>query len=393
MAVVGHSQTTIDRAPRRRLRRWLAQLHLWLGLSAGLVFAVIGLSGSALVFHEQLVQWRYPELTRFEPTVDADVLARIIGREASNGLRSVQFPQSGRPTWLGFYEDGGRAYFAPDDGRRLLERRPAADPLLWLNRLHTHLLGGDAGEQVLGVVGWIALGLLVSGLYLWWPRAGRMLAQLRVYRAPPARRWLSWHRSVGVLLLPLLTLATLTGVGMVYHGAARSFLTTLFGGAGPPAPRGAEPALPDWPAVLDAAARALPDARLVRVAVPGPGDGAVELRVRQTGEWHPNGRSMVAVDARGTRVLRLYAAHDQPPGSRMADAIYPLHIGSVGGAPMRWLVVLSGLLPAFLLGTGTLFWLRRRNAPRAGTVPSAESRGPRRTLARCVSAPARSRRA
>ena len=37
----------------------------------------------------------------------------------------------------------------------------------------------EAGEQVLGASGIVSLFLLLSGLYLWWPKAGKALSQLR----------------------------------------------------------------------------------------------------------------------------------------------------------------------------------------------------------------------
>ena len=50
-------------------------------------------------------------------------------------------------------------------------------------------------------------------------------------------------------------------------------------------------------------------------------------------------------------------------GARLTEAIYPLHIASVGGEWFRWLTFLGGLVPAFLLVTGFLFWRRRRGKP------------------------------
>ena len=77
-------------------------------------------------------------------------------------------------------------------------------------------------------------------------------------------------------------------------------------------------------------------------------------------EWHVNGRSTVHVDLAGSEVLLAHDATAQAAGARMTEAIYPLHIGAVGGSLARWLTALSGLVPAFLLATGFLFWLRRR---------------------------------
>ncbi|MFC0677140.1 PepSY-associated TM helix domain-containing protein [Lysobacter korlensis] len=346
----------------RRVRALLAWLHLWVGLSVGAVFAVVGLSGSVLVFHSDLLRLQHPQLTVFEPQARGEVLAAVLARETSRGLRSLQLPAEALPVWMGFYEDGRRAYFAPDDGRLLLVRSEHDDALIWLHELHTHLLGGETGEALVGIVGWIALGLTLTGLYLWWPKRGRMLAQLRVFRGPPVRRWLTWHRSAGVVLLPVLLLAVLTGIGMVYHGAARSLLTGVFGGgATPDAPvRPADGTPVDWPRVLSRAQSALPSAALTRTAAPAEDSGVVSFRARNAGEWHPYGRTTVHVDTAGQQVLRVHDATRQPLGARMTEAIYPLHIGSVGGAVVKWLTALTGLLPTFLLATGFLFWRRRR---------------------------------
>ncbi len=350
---------------RSRLRAALAWLHLWVGLGAGLVFAVLGLSGSALVFHDDLLRWQHPQLAAHAPRADGVVLETIVARWRPRGLRSLDLPRAEMPVWQGYFADGSRAFFAPADGSVLLRRTTRDDPLLWLRDLHTHLLGGARGEAVLGVAGWISLGLLLSGLYLWWPKRGRLLAQLAMHAGPPPRRWLSWHRSSGALALPLLALVTVTGVGMVYHEAARAVLTAGFGGgAMPSAPdAAADTGAPDWPRVLSAAHGALPRARLARLSVPAAGDGVVTFRARASSEWHPVGRSLVHLAPDG-RVLQVHDASTQARGARMTEAIYPLHIGAVGGGAYKWLVALSGLLPAFLLATGFLFW-RRKSATRA----------------------------
>lgn len=342
------------------MRKLLSWLHLWVGLTVGTLFAVLGLSGSVLVFHEDLLRWQHPQLEHHALRADGAVLGSILARETPAGLRSIQFPDASMPTFVGFYADGRRGYFAPEDGRTLLVRSTDDDFLLWLQDLHVHLLSGEAGEQVVGVVGWIAAGLLVTGLYLWWPKRGRLLASLRWFASPPSRRWLTWHRGTGVVLLPLVLLLTLTGVGMVYHAGARSLLTGLFGGGGIPAAPVRAPDGPlDWPAVIARAQAGLPGAQLTRTAAPAEGEGVVGFRARMPGEWHVNGRSTVHVDLAGREVLLAHDATAQAAGARMTEAIYPLHIGAVGGPLLRWLTALAGLAPAFLLVTGFLFWRRK----------------------------------
>ena len=348
------------------VRAALSWLHLWVGLVAGTLFALVGLTGSVLVFHDDLLRMQHPQLEGHAPVADGEVLAGILERWGPKGLGSLHFPEpagAGLPVWQGYFDDGHRAYFAPADGALLLERHASSDVLLFLQEFHIDLLGGEAGHQVLGVVGWIGFGLLLTGVYLWWPRFGTLRAHLKMHARPPVRRWLTWHRSVGVFLLPLLLLSTLTGVGMVYHAGFRSVLTGVFGGA--PAPAAPDvpavgDAAPDWPRILATAGTALPYARLTRTSPAEPGSDVIGFRARGEEEWHPNGRSLVYVDRAGRQVLLAHDATAQAYGARLTEAIYPLHIASVGGGWFRWLTFLGGLVPAFLLVTGFLFWRRRR---------------------------------
>ena len=348
------------RTPRRRLRAALSWLHLWCGLVIGSVFALVALTGTILVFHVELLRLQHPQLSAAAPVADGAVLARIVEEWRPHGLRSLDLPRTELPVWQGYFEDGHRSYFSPEDGSLLLARSHRDDWLLWLHELHVELLGGEVGKEVLGIAGWIALGLLLSGLYLWWPNRN-WLAQLKFHAGPPIRRWLSWHRSSGVVLLPLVLLIALTGVGMVYSQGFRAALSALFGGAIHEAPvaGAAGPGAPDWSRVLAQVQVALPGAQVNRLSVPAPGGGIVGFRARAAGEWHSVGRSEIHLDGAGS-ILQVVDATADPLGTRMHQAIYPLHIGAVGGWPYRIAVAISGLVPTFLLCTGFLFWRRRR---------------------------------
>lgn len=346
---------------RRRLRATLSWLHLWAGLTIGTLFALVALAGTVLVFHQDLLRWQHPALMQHAPVADGRVLADLIERWSPEGLNSLDLPSEQLPVWQGYFKGGRRAYFAPEDGALLLTRSEHDDALMWLHEWHTRLLGGDIGKEVLGVAGCISMGLLLSGLYLWWPKRGRVLVQLKVHAGPPVRRWLTWHRSTGVLMLPLLLLATLTGVGMVYSRGFQSTLIAAFGGqVVKPTKSPREGTSIDWNAALRLARTALPGAAVHRVSAPKDGDGTISFRAQALGEWHPVGRSLVLIHADDARLLKTYDATGNGLGARISDAIYPLHVGAVGGAPVKWAMAAAGVLPAFMLVTGFLFWRRRR---------------------------------
>ncbi len=360
------------RRRRPRLRPALAWLHRWAGLVVGTVFALVALAGSVLVFHTELLLLEHPELARHQPEARGAVMARLLADESRLGITALDLPRAELPVWQAYLADGRRAYFAPGDGSLLLVRDHRDDWLMWLHHWHVELLGGATGKEILGIAGWIALGLLLSGLWLWWPNAGRLLAQLRWHSGPPLRRWLSWHRSSGVLLLPLLLLATLTGVGMIHSAGFRSVLVGALGEREPPAPTAGTDAAAsavDWDAVLARARQALPGARLARVSPEASTAPVIVFRARAAGEWHPVGRSLVGVTRDGGRVALRVDATKDAAGARLSNAIYPLHVAAVGGWPMRIALALTGLLPAFLLVTGLLYWTGRRARKR---VPGAD---------------------
>ncbi|MGH8079582.1 MAG: PepSY-associated TM helix domain-containing protein, partial [Lysobacter sp.] len=297
-------------APQRsrpRLRPALKWLHLWLGLTLGTLFAIVALSGTVLAFQRELALWAYPQLQRDAAATTeqrGQALKRIVGQWQSQGMSSLDLPSDQFPVWQGYFPDNERRYFDPVDGELLLTRNKSNDAILFLRDLHIHLLSGKIGEQVLGVVGLVAVFMLLSGLYLWWPRWSALAASLKWYRGPPTRRWFSWHRGVGLWLLPLTLLAALTGTSMVYDNVVRDGLRAAFGDSKPPKPPklAASQAPIDWTAVLRAADTAtapgggLAGAELRRISLPKEGSGLIAMRARAIDEWHPVGRSMVWID-------------------------------------------------------------------------------------------------
>ncbi|MEL1263550.1 PepSY-associated TM helix domain-containing protein [Pseudoxanthomonas putridarboris] len=364
-----HRQATRPSAAWR-LRAVLAWLHLWLGLTVGLVFAVVGLTGSVLAFQSELLQAAHPQLSRADlPALErqGQALARIMADAESRGIRSIDLPSARLPAWQAHAGKGERHYFDAATGEPLLVRTADNDLLLWLRELHTHLLAGENGEQVLGACGIVAVFLLLSGLYLWWPRLASLFVSLRWHAHPPERRWLSWHRSAGALLLPLLLLASVTGVALVYNQPVRAALRwTLYDGPEvvPPLPLAPRGERIDWPAVLRAAEGGLPGGALRRVNVLRGDNALVAIRARAAGEWHPNGRSMIWLDPYQARVVQVHDATAQDAGARISEAMYPLHGGFIGGRVWQCVVALAGLVPAFLFVTGLMLWIsqKRRDA-------------------------------
>lgn len=349
-----------------RLRDPLRKLHLWLGLSVGLAFAVLALSGTVLAFQTDLLRWRHPELFAHAlptPEQRAAILERIHATEWPAPLRAIDTPTADMPMWQLSLGGEKRVYLDPTDGHQLLVRSKNDDFVLWLRDLHTHLLSGHNGETALGVLGLAELGLILIGLTLWWPRRGHWRHAVRMYAQPPTRRWRSWHQGIGALLFPFLLLSTLTGVTLIYKDTTRSALAALFGDKSSKPPKAPAVTPSDaplqWSAALAAAQAALPQAELRRITLPNDKNAALTIRARGPQEWNAVGRSVVVVDPYSAKVLSVYDAQTQGGGAKLVDKIYPVHSGQVGGVPWQLVIGVVGVLPAFFLVTGFLFWRTR----------------------------------
>ncbi|WP_430389910.1 PepSY-associated TM helix domain-containing protein [Dyella sp. 20L07] len=353
----------------RRFRHALKTLHLWLGLSLGLLLSLVMLAGGILLFEQPLLTAAHPELThRIMPARDdlAHTLDQILASDDGRQLRSIALPNAELTAFEGITKNGDRYYFDPVDGHRLLVRASNRDALLMLLDWHTHLLSGSTGETVLGIVACAGLFMLVSGLWLYWPGRRRVVTHLKPHAHPPILRWASWHRMVGVLAFPLLLVTIGTGTTMAYRGAIRTGLIQLFGEpqpARPPKTTG-DQGVVHWPALLEAAYAAAPDATITRISLPVRPGNALVMRVRRPGEWNPSGRSMLFLNPYTAQVLGGEDATRLGPGARLANALFPIHSAAVGGGIWRALLAVGALLPAFMLITGFLFW-RARQRPKA----------------------------
>ncbi|UPG90048.1 PepSY domain-containing protein [Luteibacter aegosomaticola] len=354
----------------RRFRSTLKTLHLWLGLSLGLLLALVTLSGSVLLWEDPLVAAGHPELTS-RPLPDLATqgrsLAIVLASKEAKGLRGVSLPDDDMPVWEAQARGGDRFYFDATTGEPLLTRHKLSDGLLLLMDWHTHLLSGEIGETVLGVVACTGLFMLFSGVWLYWPGRQRALKHLKPHTQPPLLRWASFHRAVGVVALPLLIVMIGTGTTMAYRGAVRNGLTAAFGEKAPAKPPKTAPldGPVDWVAVLAAAHAAAPDAELTRLMLPGKDSGTIVMRVRHAGEWNLAGRSSVYIDGHDAKVLGGVDATKLGTGGRLADSLFPIHSAAVGGLAWRIVATFTGLLPSFLLVTGFLFWRARKRRPAA----------------------------
>ncbi len=355
-------------------RHLLLALHRYVGVSAGLLLVLIGLTGSLLVFRDEIDEVLNPTLLRVAPREEFVPLQAVL----NDVLRSyphdrpvaIRLPRSAEGVyeiWMNG-EEGLRVYIDPYTGEIRGSRFPIQTFTGFLFLAHAQLLGGEIGETIVGVGAFLLLGLGVTGIVLWWPGGKRLWQGFTVpWRAPVARVAYDLHRVVGIVAIAVLAVIAITGACLTFHSAVSSGMTWLTGAPLHPAPPVSPPPAGESggpprhsPVALDTilqhADQALPGAVTTWISLPRAFGEAVVVRKKFAEEIHPHGRSFVHLDQQSGRVLLIDHALQAPLATRIDNLLYPLHIGRVGGFGARLLYLLIGLAPAVLFLTGLLMW-------------------------------------
>lgn len=353
------------------MRRLLRTLHAWLGAAAGIVLAVIGLSGALLVYEDDYLRATLPGAGVAQPA-DAATLGAMLERLESAGGPIPRHVVFGTPTMALHTVDYGAGDGAYVDarGETVAAWREGARAEHLLFDLHHSLFAGETGERLAGWLALVAVALVASGVVLWLP--ARRAFRPRAWPATSRRRdVIAQHRDLGMLVAPALAVLLATGAALACPPQAQRLLGALAGGAitAPRAPPSARPGDVDWPSALAVAQARFPDARL-RIAIwPARPGRPATLRLRRAGEWHANGRTLVHVDPATGAVLGAVDALALPRAERAYHALWPLHAAKLGGRIVDLVSFACGVALAMLGGLASWTFLRARLPRRTAAQP------------------------
>lgn len=371
------------------LRRTLFTVHMWIGLILGVLLAVLGLSGSLLVYDEQIGNLINPPpraITAGQP-LPLSMIEDVAGETAGHpGQMQIFLPQKpgqaisvrmggispmgnmpgmngeGRSRPRGRGREGGEGrgrglqiFIDPISGE-VLGTRTALLPgfLTFAHQLHGNFLMGRDGRSL--VVGWLGMAMLVlgvSGLVLWWPRRGRWRYAFFVRSTAQGVRFhRELHAATGIWIFVIFMAVSFSGVVLAWPQVM---------GANPPGARGVPAVeategkrLGATEAVI-AASKAVPGLVPRSVTIPARPDQPISVNYLSNGAV----AATVFVDPYRGKVLSV-----RDPAESFMAWMRPVHQGSLGPV-WQVLVFLSGLVPSLFIVTGLIMWWkkRRRHVP------------------------------
>ncbi len=366
--------------------RW----HFYAGLFCIPFVIWLALTGSIYLWRPQIEAWLdrpYDHLATDGPVASPDAQVAAARRAVPGStLRKYVLPDRPDQAVRILVADHGvdkRVYVDPRSLAVLKVATEETRPMRMIFHLHGELLAGAAGSYLVEIAACWAIVMILTGVYLWWPRGRKGLAGLLYPRLSGGQRvfWRDIHATAGIwvsifaLLLILSGLPWAKGWGSYLSevraltGTANGPVDWTIGGKAPPAEgmsRHGEhggmamPAPPTTPGEL---ARVIATVRPLGVAPPvlitPPKYAGAPWKVSSDAADRPLRSDLKIGGATGRLVNRIDFAQrhwiDRTIGYGVAA-----HEGALFGIANQILGTLTALFLIVLAASGAVMWWRRR---------------------------------
>lgn len=371
------------------MRKTLFNLHLCAGLVAGAFLLIAAVTGILLAYRPELDPAMNP--ARFQvvpggPRLELDRIVQLGKAAHPAAFDYVQVsPQSGAATLIR-YRDREEIFFDPYRGTELLRRNKDTSFFYEMEKLHRYLFLGKKGQWITGPATLTLFVLLASGLYLWWPKNAKQRASAFRFDAKlkGRARNVNWHKVVGFYSATILALTAFTGGAEFLNWVARTYFSPpstratgrALASSHPIGSPGAMPYEQQWRSIQTA----IGPFQIARVTWPERPLGPLQVEYVAAAAAHPNALSYLFLDGYTGRILRSSPYEKETAASRFYLWLLPIHLGQLGGWPVRLAMVLgcAGLAALALTG-GWLYYRRKWNPvrrPAPAPVAVASSPGP-----------------
>jgi len=353
-------------------------LHLWLGLGAGLVVLVVALTGSIMVFQDELEPVLFSKTLKVEPgreKLPLDSLLKLAKQEFPKKKinQAKIFYDKSRSLIVTFGKkeedaDMKMVFIDPYTGRVLGKGDYNHQFFLVVKNLHRYLLAGETGKIITGLSCCIFIVLLISGMVLWWPVNKNAIKQrLRIKWKASAKR-LNWdlHAVTGFYSSFFLLIISCTGLVWSYQWA-NNLIFQLADGKGPEKKK----KVMNYTAVSGGRIKNVYETALLTTdslyafhgnttITPPAGDSTAIAIVKDNITVAGEPPYLAWFDSKTGRYINHIPFTQYTTGLKIRKMILPIHTGSIYGWPTKLLALAVSLFAAALPVTGCILWLGKK---------------------------------
>ena len=379
-------------------KKILFQIHWFLGITAGLILSIMGVTGAIYSYDQQILKWvnsdsyvvqaeSTPKLTpaqlyqHFNTTQPEIKINSITIAKDPTASSTVNIEKEGERRGYNMMVNPYNAQVLPDvKGRKLL---------LLIQQIHRNLTAGEVGKQITGACALMLIYFVLSGLYLRWPKKHSARQWLAVKPKLKGRNFI-WdlHAVVGTWVIVFYLLFACTGLYWSYDWW-RSGMFKVMGveqpkpqGHGPtPQNRGmqqnkrsehntdkkSEPQLDNtqlitvlnqtWSGFNSQVGR---DYSTLTLSLPKKDDGKIELSFIDATPQHERARNQAIYNYQTGTIEKMELYEDKKLNQKIMSSMLPVHRGSFFGPIYQFVAMLASLAMPLFFVTGLMLYLKRR---------------------------------
>ncbi|MEH2465714.1 PepSY-associated TM helix domain-containing protein [Nostoc sp.] len=374
----------------KKLRDFVFRLHRYIGLVVGLIAIIIGLTGSMLVFHDEisdfLLHRQIGTITPSGKRLPVEVILNQVKTAYANqpGVTIDRIYMSAKPNAPAIVvprkqeNDLAELYVNPYTGVVLGNSQEIFSERFFsvVYELHYALLLGKTGYAIAGITALLMCILSVTGILLW-PGWRKLLNGFKIkLDAHPKRVNFDIHKVAGIVTATFIALTGFTGFCWNFSDFTKPIIYAVTFTRKPASEPVSVPIagktslqLTDQ---LKTARATFPNTMLGTIYFPRKPEDALSIRFKLPQDDDENGQSYVYLDQYSGKVLRVDNILEIPLGDRVLNSFEPLHYGTFGGLPTRIFYVFVGLAPLILFITGFVMWgYRHRTKPHIYTTSNS----------------------
>jgi len=357
-------------------KRWFGKWHLYIGIFAGFILAIVGLTGSILVFQDEIDQALNPELfevARTQKRISIEEIIPVIQSKYPD-IKFEYIMDTDENNLLSTYRfygsDNEQEYFINPYTAELSGKRIASSAFIRVvTTIHRTLLIPQAGRYIVGLAALCLIILTISGVRLWLPKKIKHLRKsLSVdFKTSFKRQNYDWHNVLGVFSAPVVISLALTGLVITFNtlfiallfllnGKSPQSTASIFGSKSTVIPY-QEPLSPKQ--LSEKIYKLFPACKIKGISIPKEKDGSYRFDVYKKGTPKTGERMLFIVDQYSGKILVNSETDFPNTGKSYLSWVTPIHYGTFGGWPTRILALIGSLIPATLFITGIIIWWPR----------------------------------
>lgn len=376
-------------------RKFMNDLHLWLGVASSLVLFVVCFTGTVYVFKTEIEEWLEPDKYQVKNILDQkltiDKLAQITANETKGTINRVTFTNDENRTYeinVSTNPENRRGEtFLVDPYTGEIKggtKGVASEFFMTMFKLHRWLmLDMEIGRPIVGIATIIFIVLCFSGFILWFPKKIKGFKSLKPglkikWKANWKRINHDLHVTLSFYSLILLLIMAFSGLFWSFDWYKKFLSVTLDAQVGKyPAPsslkNGESPEKSDqkkkeentkpnivisYEKALQIAQKELPYQGRVSIGSPEK-DGVYSVTKYNENRFNATAYDQISIHAETGEITEKKLFDDYRFGEKIARQIKAIHMGTIYGTFSKWLYFISCLIATSLPVTGIFIWLNK----------------------------------